>query len=158
VKHASIVRSALVLCVIPLTFAVHGDPTNVETKPYHDGPVWDLDFVRPKTGMDDRYLRYLAEVWKPYQETMKRAGYIMDYKVIVTESHDPQDFSVILMTQFKDLATMEVNMAKIEAVGKKLPGAAESEYAERDHWRDMIGGRVGREIILESKDTRQPKS
>lgn len=52
------------------------------------------------------------------------------------------------MTQFKDLLSMEANMEKIHELGSQLPGVSQDEYAERDKWRDMLGGRIGREIVL----------
>lgn len=123
-------------------------------KPYHEGPVWDMQFIRPKAGMDDRYLRYLATDWKKEQEALKQAGLVLDYKVITTESHGPQDYSVILMSQFKDLASLEANADKAEALLEKLfggPSQVESGYTDRASWRDVLGGRLGREIILTPK-------
>ena len=43
-------------------------------KPYHDGPVWEIAFIKTKAGMEDRYMRYLADDWKREQEAMKKAG------------------------------------------------------------------------------------
>jgi len=48
-------------------------------KPYHDGPVWNIAFIKTKAGMEDRKLRYLADDWKREQDAMKKAGYILDY-------------------------------------------------------------------------------
>ena len=123
-------------------------------KPYHDGPVWDIAFIKAKAGMEDRYMRYLAEEWKREQEAMKKAGYILDYKVIATEAHGPQDFNVILMTEFKDLTTMEANSDKAEALGQQLFGGQpkiESGYQDRGSYREVMAGRLGREIVLSPK-------
>ena len=123
-------------------------------KPYHDGPVWDIAFIKAKAGMEDRYMRYLADEWKREQEAMKKAGYILDYKVIVTEPHGPQDFNVMLMTEFKDLATLEANSDKAEALGQQLFGGQskiESGYQDRGSYREVIGDRLGREVILSPK-------
>jgi hypothetical protein len=123
-------------------------------KPYHDGPVWEIAFIKAKAGMEDRYLRYLSDEWKREQEAMKKAGYILDYKVIVTEPHGPQDYNVILMTEFKDLTTMEANSDKAEALGQQLAGGqpkVESGYQDRASYREVIGSRLAREIVLAPK-------
>ncbi len=123
-------------------------------KPYHEGPVWDIQFIHVKAGMEDRYLRYLTTDWKNEQAALKKAGYTLDYKVITTEPHGPQDFNVILMTQFKDLATMEANADKSEAIALQVIGGQqkmESGYQDRASYRDVIGERMGREIILAPK-------
>ncbi len=123
-------------------------------KPYHEGPVWDIAFIHVKAGMEDRYMRYIAETWKREQEALKSAGYILDYKVITTEPHGLQDFNVLLMTEFKDLATLEANTDKMEAVGLQLEGGQqkmETGYQDRASYREVLGDRLGREIILTPK-------
>lgn len=125
-----------------------------QAKPYHEGPVWTIAYIRAKAGMEDRYLRYLTTEWKNEQEAMKKAGYSLDYKVIVTEAHGAQDFNVILMTQFKDLASLEANSEKVEALGQQLGGGqqkVESGYQDRASYREVLGDRLGREIILTPK-------
>jgi hypothetical protein len=116
--------------------------------------VWDIAFIRAKAGMQDRYLRYLSDEWKREQEAAKKAGYILDYKVIVTEPHGLQDFDVILMTEFKDLATLEANADKMEALGQQLAGGqpkVESGYQDRASYREVLADRLAREIILAPK-------
>ncbi len=123
-------------------------------KPYHEGPVWGIDFIHVKAGMKDRYMRWLASDWKNEQDAMKKAGYILDYKVITTEPHGPQDFNVILMTEFKNLAALEANSDKMDAMAQQLAGGqpkVESGYQDRANYRDVVGQRLGREIVLAPK-------
>jgi len=125
-----------------------------EAKPYHEGPVWDLGFIHAKAGMEDRYLRYIAGDWKREQEALKKAGIVLDYKVITTEAHSPSDFNVILMTEYKDLASMEANEDKAEQIAMQLVGGEqkmEGGYVDRASYREVLGGRLAREIILEPK-------
>jgi hypothetical protein len=143
-----------VVLVISLLCPLMALAQQAAAKSYHDGTVWDIAFIKAKAGMEDRYMRYLADEWKREQEAMKKAGYILDYKVIVTEPHGPQDFNVILMTEFKDLATLEANSEKMEALGQQLVGGqskVESGYQDRASYREVIGGRLGREIVLAPK-------
>jgi hypothetical protein len=58
------------------------------------------------------------------------------------------------MTEYKDLATMEANADKGEQLGQELFGGApkiEAGYVDRSSYRDIIGSRLAREIILEPK-------
>ncbi len=147
----SILVIALAFCwLVPLSARAQ-QPV---AKPYHEGPVWDIAFIKAKAGMEDRYMRYIADEWKREQEALRNAGYILDYKVITTEPHGPQDFNVMLMTEFKDLATLEANADKMEAVGLQLEGGQqkmESGYQDRASYREVLGDRLGREIILTPK-------
>ena len=146
--------SVLMLFVLPLVFSLAAVAQQSTPRPYHSGPVWDISYIKVKAGMEDRYMRYLAQDWKREQEAMKKAGFVMDYKAISTEPHGAQDFNVILMVQYKDLATMEANEEKMEDLGEKLFGGMptiEAGYKDRSAYRDIIGNRLGREVILEPK-------
>ena len=129
-------------------------PLLAQSKPYHDGSVWQMQCIHVKAGMEDRYARYLAGDWKKEQEAMRKAGYLLSYKAISTEAHSPTDCTVILMSEYKDLATMEANAEKAEQLGEQLFGGTakiEAGYVDRSSYRDIIGSRVAREIILEPK-------
>jgi hypothetical protein len=152
----TIVLLALLAVALGVSMSAGAQQAQPQTtvKPYHSGPVWDIAFIRVKPGMDDRYMRYLADEWKREQEGLKNAGYILDYKVIQTESHSPQDYNVLLMTQFKDLATLEANEDKMEELAQQMFGGMpkiESGYQDRASYREIMGDRLGREIILEPK-------
>ena len=124
-------------------------------RPFHDGPVWDLTFVKAKPGIGLKYMNYLATDWKTEQEALKKAGLILDYKVIATEAHGTNDWDLMLMTEFKDLATMEANQDKMEDVANKALQSNDQKmiagYEERMSWREIVGDRLAREIILEPK-------
>jgi len=60
----------------------------------------------------------------------------------------------MLMVEYKDLATMEANQAKADALGQRLFGSdqkIEQGYRDRAAMRDIAGGRLAREIVLEPK-------
>jgi hypothetical protein len=124
------------------------------TRPYRNGSVWDLAFIRVKPGMDVAYLNYIATEWKKEQEASKAAGITLSYKVLATEGHTPGDYNLILMTEFKDLATMEANEAKADALAQKVIGPDEKQmqgYRERSEIREVLGDRLAREIVLEPR-------
>ncbi len=124
-------------------------------RPYHDGPVWTITFVHTKPGLSMKYMEYLATEWKKEQDALKKAGLILDYKVIGTDAHSPSDWDLMLMTEFKDLATLEANEDKMEAVAMQALDLNDQKmiqgYQERANWREIIGDRLAREIILEPK-------
>ncbi len=123
-------------------------------RPYHDGTVWNINFIRIKPGMDTAYLNYLTGSWKAEQEAQKKEGNIVSYKVISVEGHSPTDFNLMLMTEYKSLAAMEANQDKAEAVAQRVVGNDETQmkgYNDRAAIREIIGDRLGREIILEPK-------
>jgi hypothetical protein len=148
------VRSFVVLIVVALTLIVSVIGFAQVKRPYHDGTVWDVAFIRVKAGMDSAYMNYLATDWKKEQEAMKKAGIILSYKVIASEPHSPGDFNLMLMTEFKDLATMEANQQKADDLSQTVSGTDAQQmegYKRRLEIREVLGDRLSREIILEPK-------
>jgi hypothetical protein len=123
-------------------------------RPYRDGTVWNISMIRIKPGMDSAYLNYLATDWKRNQEAAKKEGLILSYKVLVTEGHSPSDWDLLLMTEVKDLATMEANTDKADALVQKVIGDDQKQmqgYKDRSEIREVMGTRLAREIVLEPK-------
>jgi hypothetical protein len=146
-KIAASAIAALFLCGLAVAQAPQ--------RPFHDGAVWQITFVKAKPGVGLNYMNYLATEWKTEQEALKKAGLTLNYMVIETESHSATDFDLMLMTQFKDLATMEANQDKMEEVTNKALNSNDQKmiagYQERASWREILGERLAREIILEPK-------
>lgn len=123
-------------------------------RPYHNGSVWSIAFIRIKPGMDTAYMNYLAGSWKTEQEAQKKDGNIVSYKVMSVEGHNTGEFNLMLMTEYKNLATMEANEDKADAVTQKVIGDDATQmkgYEDRLKIREVMGDRLAREIILEPK-------
>jgi hypothetical protein len=123
-------------------------------RPWRNGSVWELSFVQMKPGMDNAYLKFVATDWKKEQEALKAQGIVLSYKVLETEGHTPGDWNLILMSEFKDLASLEANEAKADAVAQQVVGNDEKQiqgYKERAEIREVMGTRLAREIILEPR-------
>ena len=149
-KRQRILVGLLVISVLAVCISVLAQIN----RPFHDGSVWDIAFIRVKPGMDVAYMNYLATEWKKEQEAMKSAGIVLSYKVIATEGHTPGDWNLMLMTEFKDLATLEASQQKADAISQQVSGSDQKQmqgYKERAEIRDVMGNRLAREIILEPR-------
>jgi hypothetical protein len=147
-RKQKIVFGALVFSLALLAVSVYAQIA----RPYHNGSVWTLAFIRIKPGMDSAYLTYLTNDWKRIQEAAKKEGLILSYKVLVTEGHTAGDWDLILMTEAKDMATLEANEKKADALGQRLVGDDQKQmqgYRERADIREIVGNRLAREIVLE---------
>jgi hypothetical protein len=123
-------------------------------RPYRNGSVWNIAFIRVKPGMNEAYMNYLTGQWKQTQEALKKEGLVLSYMVIDTEAHSPTDWNLMLMTEYKDLATMEANEQKEEAVAEKVVGDDQKQmqgYKDRLEIREVMGERLARQIILEPR-------
>ena len=123
-------------------------------RPYHNGSVLSIAFIRMKPGMETSYLNYLAGQWKTNQEASKKEGIILSYKVLSVEGHAPGEWNLMLMTEYKNLASMEGNEDKADALAQKVEGDDEKQrqgYRDRLEIREVMGDRLAREVLLEPK-------
>jgi len=123
-------------------------------RPYRNGTVWSIGFIRMKPGMETAYLNYIAGDWKREQEALKKDGQAISYKVLQTEAHGSTDWNLMLMTEYKDLATYEKNVDKADALLQTVIGDDEKQrqgYRQRLEIREVLADRLAREIVLEPK-------
>lgn len=146
----SILVSSLIVLILTLSIIVVAQVS----RPYRNGSVWDIGFIRMKPGMDTAYMNYLATDWKRNQEALKKDGLILSYKVLTTEAHGTGDFNVMLLTEYKDMATREANQVKQDALAQQVIGDDQKQmqgYKERLEIREVLQNRTAREIVLEPR-------
>jgi hypothetical protein len=150
VRRWSMVWLVVVMAVAGAALSVYAQAS----RPYHNGSVWDISFIRMKPGMDSAYLSYIATDWKKQQEALKKEGLIVSYKVIGTEAHGATDWNLMLMTEYTNLAAREAAEPKMQALQQQLLGGDEKMrqgYRERLEIREVLGTRLAREVVLEPR-------
>ncbi|HQZ81850.1 MAG TPA: hypothetical protein PLR83_01400 [Pyrinomonadaceae bacterium] len=123
-------------------------------RPFQNGSVWVIGVIQIKPGMQNAYKSYIATEWKKQQEALKKDGQILSYMVIETEAHSVADWNMLLMTEYKDLATYEANQTKADELNQTLVGNDAKQmqgYRDRLQIREVVGNRLSRQIILEPK-------
>jgi hypothetical protein len=123
------ITARIVWCVVAACMVAGLSVYAQSARPYRPGSVWEMSFIRMKPGMDTAYLNYIATDWKRIQESAKKEGLILSYRVLSTEAHDPTDWNLILMTEYKDLATFEANEQKADAFFQKTVGDDQQQMA-----------------------------
>ncbi len=142
--------SALILLILTLGIVVVAQVN----RPYRNGSVWSIGFIKMKPGMETAYLNYVAGDWKREQEALKKDGQIISYKVMTTEDHGSTDWNIMLMTEYKDMATMEANEVKADNLLQTVIGTDEKQmqgYRDRLQIREVLQNRLAREIVLEPR-------
>ncbi len=145
-----ILVSSLIVLILTLSIVVVAQIN----RPYRNGSVWSIGFIKMKPGMETAYLNYIAGDWKREQESLKKDGQIISYKVLTTEAHGSNDWNIMLMTEYKDMATMEANEAKADNLLQTVIGTDEKQmqgYRDRLQIREVLENRLAREIVLEPK-------
>jgi hypothetical protein len=119
--------------------------------PYTEGPVWQLTMVKAKYGMGDDYLKGLAKTFKGTMEEAKKQGLIMDYKILLGDAANPQDFDILLMTESKNMAALDNAREKFDPIGRKVEGSPDQQRdaaVKRVELRQILGDKLMREVTL----------
>lgn len=147
---AKVLISSLIVLILAVSVVVMAQVN----RPFRNGSVWSISFIKMKPGMETAYLNYVAGDWKREQEALKKDGQILSYKVITTEAHGSNDWNIMLMSEYKDLATMEANEDKADNLAQTVVGTDEKQmqgYRDRLAIREVLDIRLAREILLDSK-------
>ncbi|HAH25630.1 MAG TPA: hypothetical protein DCL77_18045, partial [Prolixibacteraceae bacterium] len=78
-----------------------------------------------------------------------KQGLILSYKMLSGNASTPDDWNVLLMVEYKDLASMEGNEDKWDAIQNKIstPEARKKLMESRVSVRTMYGNKIMREVI-----------
>jgi len=121
------------------------------TAPYTEGSVWEITMVRAKAGMSDDYLKNLAKAYKSTSDEAKKQGIIMDFKILMGDAANADDFDILLMVQYKNMAALDGLREKTDPIAAKLIGGEEQlreGSIKRMEIRDILGSKTMREITL----------
>ena len=119
--------------------------------PYTEGPVWTITMVKTKAGMTDDYLKALAKIYKSTNDELKKQGLIMDYKILIGNDATPQDFDILLMVEFKNMAAFDNQREKTDPIADKILGSEEVKRQgaiKRMEIREILGNKLMREVTL----------
>jgi hypothetical protein len=119
--------------------------------PYTEGPVWQLTMVKTKYGMGDDYLKGLAKTFKGTLEEAKKQNLIMDYKILIGNAANAQDYDILLMVESKDMASFDNAREKFDPIARKVEGTPDQQRAtavKRVEIREIVGDKLMREVTL----------
>ena len=121
------------------------------TAPYTEGGVWQITMVKTKPGMSDDYLKALAKIFKSTNDEAKRQGIITDYKILVGDAATQQDYDILLMIEYPNMAALDGLREKTDPIGAKMVGTEDQQRqlaVKRLEIREIMGDKTMREITL----------
>ncbi len=131
--------------------AVTTTTTTQSTAPYIEGAVWQITMVKTKPGMSDDYLKALAKIFKSTNDEAKRQGIITDYKILAGDAATQQDYDILLMVEYPNMAALDGLRDKTDPIGAKMVGTEDQQRqlaVKRLEIRDILGDKTMREITL----------
>src|SRR3984893_7292680 len=125
--------------------------TTQSTAPYTEGAVWQITMVKTKAGMGDDYLKALAKIFKTTNDEAKRQGIITDYKILIGDAATQQDYDMLLMIEYPNMAAVDGLRDKTDPLAAKLIGNDDQQRqmaVKRLEIREIMGDKTMREITL----------
>ena len=119
-------------------------------KYYSPSSVWTVTTIRIKSGMDQAYLAYLDGQFKKESDAQVKAGYMKSYKILRTLDDD-SSWNVLILREYKSLASMEADVEKSDALAQQTSGNDDAQmkgYEDRSKIREILGTKTARELML----------
>jgi hypothetical protein len=121
-----------------------------DEKPYKEGPVTNVAFIRVKDGKLLEYIAHLNGTYKQEMEAFKKAGLVTEYRIYQVAPRHPEDPNLILTVTYPNYAALDKN-ADYDAITAKIEGslkAADTAYGSRGSVREVLGSELVQELIL----------
>jgi hypothetical protein len=135
----------LILLLLPLQESL------TQELPYNEGTVWSIIFIRTKPGMTNEYFRNFTSNLRGEYEEGKKQGLILSYKLLLGNAANKDDWNLLLMVEYKNMAALDGIEEKWADIDTKIIGSQEQQkagYTERSEMRETFGTKIVREIIL----------
>jgi hypothetical protein len=142
-------KRIITLAIIAFTLIV-SSTLNAQEKSYTNGSVWQVGFIKTGANMTVEYLNNLKNNWKATHDEAVKQGLIVSYMILQGTAANPEDWDIMLMTEFKSMAAMEGQEEKWEAISKKVIGGEEAMKKlneSRVSMRTIYGGKLLREVV-----------
>jgi hypothetical protein len=140
-------RIIVLVALFAIALSINGF---AQERTYKQGSAWAVSFVQVKNGMGVEYINSLKTTWKAVQDEGIKQGLILSYKIFDGNASNPDDWQIMLMVEYKNLAAMEGNEDKWDAISKKVVGTEEDQKKLREmrvNMRTMYGTKVMREVV-----------
>jgi len=140
--------------LLSLSLAALSLPRNAraqDVRQYTEGPVTEVDYIHVEYGHFEEYIAWLNSTWKPTMEAFKKAGLIIDYKVLKLIPKSPDQPNISLNITFKTGAAAFDKGVELEEVAKKVIGSTDVQNkarVARNDYRRVLGIEYVRELVL----------
>lgn len=132
-----------------LGLSLLANPAQAQDKPYKEGTVWAVSFIKVKPGMFDVYMRDLAVQRKKLMDEAKKLGMIVSEKMLSGTSMGQGDWDLMLMVEYKNWAAFDGLNDKFDALALKVVGSEEVQLKtmiKRTEVREIMGEKVFQEL------------
>lgn len=122
-------------------------------KKYKETTVWNVTMIRVEPGQTETYLESLRSYYTTVMKEAVKQKLIISYKVLSGESANPQDWDIMILTEWPNFAAFDTAEEKFDAIRARLMGsiakadeADKKAMADRVKIRSIFGSKLLRQI------------
>ena len=104
-KTATGLSLVLFLMILPQPGYSQTARTALET--YEEGPVWQMMTFRTAPGKTELHLKNIATAWEHQLKLAVKKGVLVDYKVLTKWSANPDDWNIMVIEIFPNMASYD---------------------------------------------------
>jgi hypothetical protein len=130
---------------------IAAQPSIAQDKPYREGTVWNVTFIKVKPGMFDVYMRDLAAQRKKLMDEAKKQGLIVSERMLAGSAVGRDDWDLMLMVEYKNWAVFDGLSDKFDALALKVVGSEEKQLqsmVKRTEVREILGEKTLQELTF----------
>ena len=150
IRVIRVIASTAIALVLSSTLAVTSS-AQAAPRPYKDGEVENVSYIRTLPGQQGAYLRYIFGDYAKLMKAQKDAGMITGWAVALSQPRGPDDADVVLTVRYANMAALDNLDERSDAIVKSVltytPEQASAASAQRGQMRRQIGSELRRIIV-----------
>jgi len=153
-KHVfkmTIVTFSVIFGLLALQQSAYSQTARVALETYEEGPVWQIMTFRTAPGKTEIHLKNIATVWELQLKLAVKKGVLVDYKVLTKWSSSPDDWNIMVIEIFPNMASYDTfweSWAAIDAETVDTPEFEERFARLQSTGTEFLGTVFAREVRL----------
>ncbi len=153
-KHVfkkALVALSVIFGLFALQQSAYSQTARVALETYEEGPVWQMMTFRTAPGKTEAHLKNIATVWELQLKLAVKKGVLVDYKVLTKWSSSPDDWNIMVIEIFPNMASYDTfweNWAAIDAETVDTPEFQERFDRLQSTGTEFLGTVFAREVHL----------
>ena len=147
----TIVTLSVILGLLALQQSAYSQTARVALDTYEEGPVWQIMTFRTAPGKTEMHLKNIATVWEHQLKLAVKKGVLIDYKVLTKWSSSPDDWNIMVIEIFPNMASYDTfweDWAAIDAETVETPEFQARFERLQSTGTEFLGTVFAREVRL----------
>ncbi len=145
------VALSLIFGLLAIQQSAFSQTARVALETYEEGPVWQIMTFRTAPGKTEINLKNIATVWEHQLKLAVKKGVLVDYKVLTKWSSSPDDWNIMVIEIFPNMASYDTfwkDWAAIDAETVETPEFQERFERLQSTGTQFLGTVFAREVHL----------